>query len=189
MKNILTLVMLLSTLSVLAMGTSMTTVVYAQEENIIEHVPKFFAIQHAQSGKISEINETAYSLELNDVSYKTILFSDRPDRIVKSISTSDFIGNWSSGEDSFAIDAPNAVLVVDEQEGMQDITIIELFNPVYDIDKKTLKYDLFPDNATSIELPNEFGQTTLVVDNNTGDYNTGSFNTGSFNTGSINSGF
>jgi len=43
---------------------------------------------------ISEINETAYSLELNDVSDKTILFSDRPDRIVKTTSTLDFIGNW-----------------------------------------------------------------------------------------------
>ena len=50
--------------------------VYAQEENSTEHVPKFFAIQHAQSGSLSEINETAYSLQLNDVSDKTILFSE-----------------------------------------------------------------------------------------------------------------
>ena len=40
---------------------------YGQEENTTDHVPKFFAIQHAQSGSIYEINETAYSLELNDV--------------------------------------------------------------------------------------------------------------------------
>ena len=84
-----------------------------------DHVPKFFAIQHANSGSLSAINETSYLLELNDVSDKTILFSDRPDRIVKSISTSDFIGNWSTGEDSFAIDAPNSVLVVDEQVGTE----------------------------------------------------------------------
>ena len=65
--------------------------------NITDHVPKFFAIQHAQSGSISEINVTTYSLELNDVSEKTILFSDRPDRIVKSMSTSNFVGNWVCG--------------------------------------------------------------------------------------------
>ena len=135
------------------------------EGNATEHVTKFFAIQHAQSGSISEINETAYSLELDEVSDKTILFSDRPDRIVKSISTVDFIGNWSTGEDSFATDAPNAVLVVDEQEGKQDVAIVELFTPVYNIDTKTLKYDVYPDNATSIDLPEEFGQTTLVIDN------------------------
>ena len=129
----------------------------------VDHVPKFFAIQHANSGSLSAINETSYLLELNDVSDKTILFSDRPDRIVKSISTSNFIGNWSTGDDSFAIDAPNSVLVVDEQGG-QNVTIVELFNPVYDSDKKALKYDVIPYNATSIELPNEFGQTMMVID-------------------------
>ena len=165
MKNILTLVMVLFALSILVIGTSLTTVVYGQEENVTDHVPKFFAIQHAESGSISEINDTAYSLELNDVSDKTILFSDRPDRIVTSVGTSDFIGNWSTGADSFAVDAPNAVLIVDEQEGKQDISIVELFNPVYDSDKKTLKYDVIPDNATSIELPSDFGEDTIIIDN------------------------
>ena len=129
-----------------------------------DHVPQFFAIQHAQSGSLSKINETASSLELNDVSDKTILFSDRPDRIVTSSSTSDFIGNWSIGQDSFAVDAPNAVLVVDVQGGIQDVAIVELFTPVYDSQKMILKYDVTPDNATSIDLPSEFGQTTIVID-------------------------
>ena len=155
--------MLLSTFSILVIGTSTTTVVYGQEENVTDHLPKFFAIQHAQSGSLSEINETAYSLELNDVSDRTILFSDRPDRIVMSISTLDFIGNWSIGEDSFEIDPPNAVLIVDEIEGQQqDVAIVELFIPIYDSDKKSLKYEAIPDNATSMELQSEFGQMTIV---------------------------
>ena len=162
MKNNSTLVILISTLSILIVTTFST--IYAQE-NSTEHVPKFFAIQHATSGKISEINATVYSLELNDVSDKTILFSDRPDRIVTSTSTSDFIGNWSVGKDSFAVDAPNAVLVVDEQEGIQNVAIIELFNPSYDADKKSLNYEVVPDNDTSVDLPSDFGQTTLVIDN------------------------
>ncbi|MGD1837453.1 MAG: hypothetical protein ACPKPY_05280 [Nitrososphaeraceae archaeon] len=139
MKNNLTVLMLFSILSIIAITTLFNST-YAQEENATDlKEPKFFAIQHAQSGSLSAINETAYSLELNDVSDKTILFSDRPDMIVTSVSTSDFIDNWSS-EDSFAIDAPNAVLVVDEQEGQQDTAIIELFSPVYDSNAKTLKY-------------------------------------------------
>ncbi|MGD1836886.1 MAG: hypothetical protein ACPKPY_02355, partial [Nitrososphaeraceae archaeon] len=77
--------------------------------------------------------------------------------------TADFIGNWSTGEDSFAIDAPNAVLVVDEKDVQRDIAIVELFNPVYNSDKQTLKYDVVtPDNTTSIEL--EFEQSTLIID-------------------------
>ena len=162
MKNNLTLG-LLSTLSIIIAAASLITIVNAQENQIASDMPKFFAIQHAQSGSLSEINETAYSLELNDVSDKTILFSDRPDRIVKSVNTTDFIGNWSVGEDSFAVDPPNVMLVVDEI-GEQDIVLAELFNPVYDSEKKILNYDVIPDNATSIELPNKLLETTLVID-------------------------
>ena len=134
------------------------------ENNLDEEPIKFFGIQHAKSGSITEINSTTYILELNDVSDKTILFADRPDRIVLSESTSDFIGNWSLGEDSFAVDAPNAALVLDEQEGQQDIAIIELFNPVYDVENNVLRYEITAENATSIDLPSEFGQSTLGID-------------------------
>ncbi|MGD1837103.1 MAG: hypothetical protein ACPKPY_03475 [Nitrososphaeraceae archaeon] len=104
---------------------------------------------------------------MNDVSDKTILFSDRPDRIVTSVSTSNFIGNWSVGEDSFAVSAPNAVIVVDDNEGQQNTAIIELFSPIYDSDKKALKYEVISDNATSIELSSEFEQLTLIIDPDT----------------------
>ena len=153
--------MLISTFTVIVLSTLATSTL-AQENMTDSEEPKFFAIQHAQSGTISKINDTVYSLELDGVSKKTILFSDRPDRIVKSISTSDFMGNWSTGEDSFAVDAPNAVLVVDEMG--QDTTIVELFNPVYDADKNALEYVIASDNATAIELSDDLGLTTLVID-------------------------
>ena len=47
---------------------------------------------------------------------------------------------------------------------MQDVEIVELFSPVYDNNKKALKYEITPVNATSIELPSKFGQLTLIVD-------------------------
>ena len=83
--------------------------VYAQtEENVTASELSFQFIQSAQSGSLSQINDTAYSLELNDVADRTVSYSDRPYRIVESIDTSGFVGNWSSNEDSFAIDPPNA---------------------------------------------------------------------------------
>ena len=100
------------------------------------------------------------------MSDKAILFSDKPDRIVKTISTTDFIGNWSTGKNSYSVDAQNAVVVVYETEGSQDIAIVELFSPAYDSNKKTLKYTITPDNTASMELQSEFGQTTLIIDNN-----------------------
>jgi hypothetical protein len=120
------------------------------------------------------------ALELSDVSDKTILFSDRPDRIVGSANTTDFIGNWSSGPNNFAVDPPNAVLIVDDEtEQRQDYAIIELFNPQYDPEANTLRYDITAENATtttssSINLPGEFGQSTLVIDDD-GQRHTSSF--------------
>ncbi|HLN34299.1 MAG TPA: hypothetical protein VK250_03360 [Nitrososphaeraceae archaeon] len=42
---------------------------------------------------------------------------------------------------------------------IENIVIVELYNPVYDFDKKILKYDVTPDKTTSIELPSEFEDT------------------------------
>jgi hypothetical protein len=132
---------------------------------------QFLFIQHAQSGSVSEVNATTFTLELSDVSDKTIMFSDRPDRIVTSQSTSDFVGNWSQGEDSFAADPPNAVLVLDDEEveqRQQEIAVIELFNPEYDSEANTLRYDITAENATAtsslMELPSQFVQSTLIID-------------------------
>ena len=158
-NNNLSLAILLSTLLIIVT----TSTVYAQENMTNSKKSKLFTIQHAISSSISEINSTAYSLELNDVTDSTILFFDRPDRLVKPMSTSDFIGNWTTGEDSFTDDPPNAVLVVEESK-VQDIVILTLFNPVYDSNKKTLKYEVTSDNSTSVNLQSEFGQSTLIID-------------------------
>ena len=132
---------------------------------------RFLFIQGAQSGSISQVNATTSTLQLSDVSDKTIMFSDRPDRIVGSANTADFISNWSIGEINFAVDPPNAVLILDDEvEQRQDFAIIELFNPEYDPEEKTLRYDITAENATmttttsSVGLPTEFGQSTLVID-------------------------
>jgi hypothetical protein len=87
--------------------------------------------------------------------------------MVSSIDTADFIGNWSTGANSFAVDPPNAALVVDDDvaEQRQDLAVIELYNPEYDSEANTLKYDIISENGTSIGgLPGEFGPSTLVID-------------------------
>lgn len=47
---------------------------------------------------------------------------------------------WAAGQDSFAADAPNAALIIkDIQTGGLDTAIIELFNPMYDMNSETSK--------------------------------------------------
>jgi hypothetical protein len=185
MKINVTLTILLSIMSLFTV-----TLVYSQEVDVTDSQPEFLALHHAQSGSISEINKTftlslnnesnktifssaidkSFLIRLNNISDKTILFSDRPDRIITSISTLDFIGNWSKGQDSFAVDAPNAVLIVDDLEGKQGNAIMELFHPVYDLDERTLTYQAISNQANSIYLQTEFGQSTLMIDATPGNY-------------------
>jgi hypothetical protein len=95
---------MLSTISVFVGISLLITAVFAQQGEMGTNIesPQFLAIQHAQSGTISDINSTSYTLQLNDLADKTFLFSDRPNRIVVTETTQHFVGNWTSGEDSFS---------------------------------------------------------------------------------------
>ena len=134
-----------------------------QTETSIES-PQFLAIQNAQSGTISEINSTTFLLQLNDLADKVILFSDRPDRVVVTQSNQEFVGNWTSGEESFRLDPPNAVLVVDDQK--EDTIEIELYNPKYESEERKISYNFtFLGNKTTVsDLPNELGKSVLIID-------------------------
>ena len=168
MKNNLSLVMLFSTLTILFAISTMISI-YAQEENQTITEPQFLSLQHAQSGTISEINATFYKLELNQASDETIEFSERPDRIIKTISTEEFITQcWSSETpNNYQINPPNVDLIIhDDKLNTQMDFIIEIFNPVYDKDKNTLMYDfkLLSNSTTFDDLPKEIGKTTLFID-------------------------
>ena len=72
------------------------------------------------------------------MSDKTILFSDRPDRIVGSANTTDFIGNWSIGTNNFAVDPPNAVHLLQERKRslighfqIKEVTVLPLLDKLY----------------------------------------------------------
>jgi hypothetical protein len=157
---------ILSTLAAFVVVMSLTTTVEAQQNATGPNGPEFIAIQHAESASISEINATNYLLELGDLSDKTILFSNRPDRIVVTESINDFVGNWTEGKDSFQLDPPNAALVTLVGDGEQDIFEVELFNPIYNKEHKSLTYDVtFLGNITiKSDLPKDLKNPVLVID-------------------------
>jgi hypothetical protein len=68
---------------------------------------------------------------LRTVAPSTLFFSDRPQRVVGHISTSEFVAIWGEGENSFAEDPPNAVLafIPAGKETPQDV-VIEIADPV-----------------------------------------------------------
>ncbi len=96
-------------------GTSFQSI-YSEDDINDNNLGKFFTsrilnIQQANSGTISEINSTAYLLQLNDVSDKTVSLKDIPNRNVTSLTTQHFVDVWDmlkGAEESYAKVPPNA---------------------------------------------------------------------------------
>jgi hypothetical protein len=68
-----------------------------------------------------------YLLTLTGASAQTLFFSDRPERIVGTVDTAQFLDGLSFTP----VNPPNAALVVRTPEGERDVLVVELFNPVY----------------------------------------------------------
>lgn len=171
LRKYVNLLLLSLTLSIFLITSVVTIQISAQEDQrqTNSSIVKFLFIQHGESGLISKINSTIYSLQLNDLADNVILFSDRPDRIVDTQSIQEFIGNWTQGEDSFEIDPPNAALTFLEDDNQKiDTLVIDLYNIEYDADQNFLKYDFtFLDNTTAASLPDlpyKTGESILVID-------------------------
>src|SRR4249920_3946821 len=66
------------------------------------------------------------TLTLTGVTPSTLYFSDRPQRIVGHMATSDFVELWGEGENSFEADPPNAVLAFLESGDLvpQDAVVV-----------------------------------------------------------------
>ena len=56
------------------------------------------------------IDSAGGNLTLRGITPSTLYFSDRPQRVVGHMTTTDFVELWGAGENSFETDPPNAVL-------------------------------------------------------------------------------
>jgi hypothetical protein len=157
---------LLTILSISVLGGITSTISSVSAQDKADTKLEFLLIQHAESSSISRVSPTTYSLQLDNVSDRIVLFSDRPNRIVATQSIQDFIGNWTAGQDSFEADPPNAALVIIEEDNKkEDIFEVELLNPTYDKDEKILRYDItFLGNTSFAVLPYKLEKSVLVID-------------------------
>ncbi|MHC4339674.1 MAG: hypothetical protein ACYSX0_05625 [Planctomycetota bacterium] len=84
------------------------------------------AFLYVQSAKSMEFRSG--TLTLRGLSPQTLFFSDRPDRIVGHLTFDGFLAHWDEGEDSFAVEPPNATLSVFHEGGVSD-AVVELRRP------------------------------------------------------------
>jgi hypothetical protein len=100
------------------------------------------------------------TLTLTAVIPSTLYFSDRPQRIVGHMSTSDFVELWGVGDNSFESDPPNAVLSFLESgdDVPQDIVVV-IKDP--QLSGGELSYSVDVLEGT---LPADSGPVTLFID-------------------------
>ena len=163
-----------------ALAVGLTRTASAQDATPVapdtEHGPTTLFLQSFQQGSVApkDGEEGTYTVTLEQGLGQTIHFSDRPDRLVGTTPTPQFLAGLGFPPDN----PPNAALVVDGDEGETDIAVVELFNPSYDEDTHTAAYDVkvlaawedslevgFHEEPADLALlPSSFGSAHLFID-------------------------
>ncbi len=97
---------------------------------------------------------------LRELAPATLMFSDRPERIVGHLTAAQFVEGWADGENSFLDDPPNAVLsFIEEGDRVPEDVVVTLTNPR--LEGADLTY-----SATVLEgtVPESSGPCSLFID-------------------------
>jgi hypothetical protein len=106
------------------------------------------------------ITSDGKTLTLQGVTSSTQFFSDRPQRVVGSLATADFVDLWGKGENSFETDPPNAVLSFLEPGGeVPEDAVVVIQEPR--LGNGQLAYSI---ELLEGEVPATAGPITLFID-------------------------
>ena len=138
----------------LGAGPKVTPASAAEQAQDKHEKVQWLFVQNAEDAVLKE-----NKLTLKKVSRTTLFFSDRPKRIAGHIMTREFVDDWGEGEDSFAVDPPNAVLSTFGSEEIVD-SVVELKNPR--LIGQDLVYEIVPIEKEGI--PKISGPCSLFID-------------------------
>jgi hypothetical protein len=120
--------------------------------------PDEFEALYVQSAQ--EVKGQNGGFTLQGLAPSTLMFSDRPERIVGHLTTAQFVEGWGHGENSFQEDPPNAVLsFLEEGDEVPEDVVVTITNPR--LEGQELTYD-----ADVLEgiLPASSGPCSLFID-------------------------
>ena len=113
-----------------------------------------------------------YLLTLEGHTGNTVYFSDRPERIFGEAPTDRFLAGLGFSPDN----PPNAALVTNDEQGNEDILVVELLNPDYDTVAGSVTYgvnlvsdyegglDFIANRQRDDDLAPSFGTARLFID-------------------------
>jgi hypothetical protein len=132
-----------------AVTTMPTASLFAATEKSVEYL--YVQTAHSISFKDDK-------LTLHGVGPTTLFFSDRPDRITGHGTTEEMVKAWSTGEESFADDPPNATLSILGGDEIQDVVVV-ISDPVLMGSKLT-----YTVRVLDGKLPAHGGASSLFID-------------------------
>jgi hypothetical protein len=102
--------------------------------------PMLLFVQTYQSGTITPIDgvDGRYTLSLANGNGQTVYFADRPERIVGTTETPQFLEGLGFSSDN----PPNAALVVQTSPEESDVAVVELFSPLFDPENRGVTYEI-----------------------------------------------
>jgi hypothetical protein len=120
--------------------------------------PDEFEALYVQSAQALVSDGVAFTLR--GVAPATLMFSDRPERIVGHLTNAQFVDSWGDGENSFLADPPNAVLcfLAAEDETPEDV-VVTLMDPRLTGEDLTYNVDVLEG-----DLPRQTGPCSLFID-------------------------
>ncbi|MES0862343.1 hypothetical protein ABLN87_08280 [Ruegeria sp. SCPT10] len=134
---------------------AMTSIAMAQSSDDTSKPESYLFIETADRATLSDGTMT-----LHGVSPDVPVFADRPYRAAGQISRADFLKVWSSGQDSFEADPPNAA-ITGESEGKQVVLIAEIKQPKADGDWVSYEVNILEGSEFS-----ELNNPVMVIDDN-----------------------
>jgi hypothetical protein len=154
-------------------------IVDAALREVAEASPSMFFVVSAEGGAWvpDEDEAETYALTLTGVRPDLVYFSDRPDRVAGHESVDAFVTDWQAS--GFADVPPNAAMVLHEEDESEDVVIVELTDPEYQVDSAELRFtaSILTDEQTGglaeynehadAAIPESFGETSLLIDNAT----------------------
>ncbi len=100
------------------------------------------------------------TITLDGLSPSTLYFADRPQREVGHMPTKLFVDLWGDGENSFAIDPPNAVLsFADPDDRPPHDVVVTIRDPKLDGDSLSYQVDVLEGS-----MPSSTGPCALFID-------------------------
>lgn len=132
----------------------------------------YLIIQSSHKATIekNDVLHGTYNLIIYDVPQSVIAFTQRPIRKVELITLDKLLHLWNNGDpDGFTKNPPNAAInAFIEDSGSEEHMnfFVQLLDPVYDAQKRTLAYVIKPLDGNPSEIPDSatLGHVNLFID-------------------------